>query len=106
MFYDVFCGLCAAKGVSPTRAAIEIGLSNSAPTMWKKRKATPPVDILNKVSEYFGVTLDELLSDESEKSPAVSVDPTTAELLSMVNNMNDEQRARALAMLIAAFGEK
>ena len=106
MFYDKFAALCAEKGISCNKAAIDLGLSNSTVTKWKKTGATPRSDILAKVADYFRVSIPELICSESEKSPAVSVDPNTEELMSMVNNMNDEQRARALAMLIAAFGEK
>ena len=106
MFFDRFAAYCEAKGVSCKKAVIEIGLNKSTASTWKTRGSTPNGETLAKIAAYFGVTVDELLGAESEKSPAVSVDPTTAELMSMVNNMNDEQRTRALAMLIAAFGER
>ena len=61
MFYDIYAGLCKSKGVSKTRAAVEIGLSNATPTKWKKTAATPDVSTLQKVSDYFGVSLNAIL---------------------------------------------
>ena len=61
MFYDVFKMLCEKKGVSCNRAAMDIGLSNSTPTKWKKTGANPDSTTLSKISSYFGVTPDYLL---------------------------------------------
>lgn len=61
MFYDTFRRLCEEKGVSCNKAALEIGLSNSTPTKWKKTGAIPDSTTLARVSRYFGVTNDYLL---------------------------------------------
>lgn len=79
-FYDVFSQLCEIKGVSCTRAADEIGLSNSITTKWKKTGATPGGETLEKVAEYFGVTTDYLLSREStERIPDKMAETATEE---------------------------
>ena len=65
MFYDVFCALCKTKGKSPTKAADEIGFSNSITTKWKKTGATPGGDTLQKIAAYFGVSIDYLLEKEN-----------------------------------------
>lgn len=69
MFYDLFCALCERKGVSPTRAALEIGLSKSTPTTWKKKGTTPQAFQLKKIADYFGVTVDYLVGTK-ENDPA------------------------------------
>ena len=53
MFYDVYSELCQEKGVSCSRAAKEIGLSNSTVTKWKNTGAVPSGDTLAKVAAYF-----------------------------------------------------
>lgn len=68
MFFDIFSDLCKEKGVSRTKAAEEIGLSNSITTKWKKTGATPGGETLERVAVYFGVSIDRLLGKE-EKSP-------------------------------------
>ena len=66
MFYDVFKRLCDEKGVSCNRAATEMGLSNATATKWKKTGATPQGDTLQKIADYFGVSVDYLLGNEEK----------------------------------------
>lgn len=65
MFFDTFKELCENRGVSPKRAVTEMGLSNSLATKWKKTGATPSGETLEKIADYFEVTVDCLLG----KSP-------------------------------------
>lgn len=58
MFYDKFAALCREKGVTVTKALIEIGLSRSLGTKWKKTGATPNGKTLEQIAEYFGVPVD------------------------------------------------
>lgn len=64
MFYDRFLELCRRRGVAPTRAAIEAGLSKATVSKWK---ANPETQISGKalaeLSAYFGVTPNELLGE-------------------------------------------
>ena len=69
MFYDRFKQLCEQRGISCNRAATEMGLSNATPTSWKKRGLTPKADTLAIIANYFGVSVDYLLGEETEKAP-------------------------------------
>ena len=69
MFYDRFLELCAEKGVKPTNACIEAGLSRGLAAKWKSTKTEKPsADALEKMSVYFEKTIDEILG--KEKAPA------------------------------------
>lgn len=73
MFYDLYDKLCKEKGVSRNKAAVEIGLSNSTVTKWKKTQATPNGETLAKIARYFNVSVDYLMSEEAikkERTPA------------------------------------
>lgn len=73
MFYDRFVQICSEHGVSPSRAAIEAGLSKSTVTKWKTTPdAEPTGAALKKLSDYFGITIAELLGEENKKAPTVS----------------------------------
>ena len=86
MFYDLFCQLCEKKGVSVTRATVEMGLSRTIGSKWKRTGATPNGETLNKIAEYFGVTADYLLSgNEAEKHHATQ---------SAIDAVDDELRSR------------
>lgn len=72
MFYDKFAQICKSRGISPSRAAIEAGLSKSTVTKWKTTPdAEPTGAALKKITEYFGITIAELLGEETEKAPTV-----------------------------------
>lgn len=84
MFYDKFVRLCALRGVSPSRAAVEAGLSKSTVTKWKTTPdAEPTGAALKKLSEYFGVSISEILQ-EDENKPLVNDDEELTEFLQML----------------------
>jgi len=73
VFFDTFKQLCEQKGVSCKRAVTEMGLSNSLATKWKNTGAVPQGETLNKVANYFGVSVDYLLGNEQkEKAPVLN----------------------------------
>lgn len=65
MFYDRFIQVCTEKRVAPSRAAIEAGLSKSTVSKWKNEpNAEPSGTALKKLSEYFNMTIAELLGED------------------------------------------
>ena len=93
MFYDLFCELCQKKGVSPTRATVEIGLSRTIGTKWKTTGATPQGETLSKIADYFGVSVDYLLGNEpKEKTPAETGERTVSDediMFALFNGADD-----------------
>jgi len=83
MFYDRFVQLCEEKGVKPTNACIESGLSRGLAAKWKSTKANKPsADVLEKLSAYFGKSIDLILGNEpKEKATIDSVDDDLKEYL-------------------------
>ena len=71
MFYDSYIIWCEKKGVSPTKASLDVGLSCAAPTKWKKYGSTPSGDTMNRLASYFGITVDELLGKEENRPTEV-----------------------------------
>ena len=70
MFYDKYCELCRQKGISPSAAAIEMGINKGTVSIWKSKGTTPQTAILGKIADYFGVSVDYLLGNEpKEKMP-------------------------------------
>ena len=62
MFWDNFEKFCREKGMKPTPAAAEIGFPSASVVKWKKG-ATPRGENLQKIADYFGVTVNDLLTD-------------------------------------------
>lgn len=84
MFYDKFVSLCSLKGVSPSKAALDAGISKSLVTKWKTNMVhVPSGDVLKKLSVYFGVSVSELLG-ENENKPLVNGDEELTEYLEML----------------------
>lgn len=79
VFYDIFVELCARKGVSPSRAVLDMGFSKSIITGWKKG-ATPSDANLIRIADYFGVTVDYFKERLGQKEKPVEDDePQTLE---------------------------
>lgn len=95
MFYDNYVILCASKGVSCTRAAVEAGISHSSPAKWKATSAVPNGETLNKLAVYFGVSVDQLLSNDLGSSGApidLAINrPSLRRLLAAVSLLDDSQ---------------
>lgn len=83
--------LCKAKGVTATRACIESGLSRSFLTDIKGKSPDPRISSLLKLSEYFGVTIAELLGEATSKSGEL-LSQHERELLAAYRNADDERR--------------
>lgn len=102
MFYDLFCELCKKKGVSPTKATVEIGLSRTIGTKWKTTGATPQGETLSKIADYFGVSVDYLLGNEPKaKTPAeadVTFDDFTYAMHHESKELTEENKQKLLEM--------
>ncbi len=60
MGYDVFEKLCNSRGVTPYRVAKATGVSTSTLSSWKTGRYTPKQDKLQRIADYFGITVDQL----------------------------------------------
>lgn len=63
-FYQVFIEMCNKKGVAPSRAALDIGLSKTAVNGWKVKRSTPTerstqtqcrISLANSVSIFVSI---------------------------------------------------
>lgn len=71
--YDIFEALLAERGVTAYRVAKETGISTATMTDWKKGRSTPKADKLQKIADYFAVSVDYLLG-KAEQKPALSAE--------------------------------
>ncbi len=70
--YDIFEKLCAEKGVTPYRVCKETGLTTSTISNWKAGRYTPKTDKMQKIADYFDVTVEYLITGENETQPTLS----------------------------------
>ena len=61
MFWERFYALCTEAGKTPNAVAKELGLSSATTSQWKRRGSSPSAKTLARLSEYFGVSADDLI---------------------------------------------
>lgn len=97
MFYDIFLQLCDEKGVKPTRVALDLGYSKNAATKWKTG-SIPSGAALQKLADYFGVSVDYLLGNEEKTSAdTLSADDELAIYLDELKNRKEMRMLFKLA---------
>lgn len=82
MYYEVFQQLCDERGVRPGTVSKATGVSTATLTNWKQGKYTPKPDKLQKIADYFGVSLDYLMNGRNQD--AYYVNPETAKIAQKV----------------------
>ena len=70
MFYDNYIRLCNSVNKTPSAAAVEMGISKPSVSRWKN--GSYPTDAtLQRIANYFGVTVDELSSGTIKEKTAL-----------------------------------
>lgn len=76
MFWDIFYDLCRSNNKNPTIVVKELSMAMGNITKWKNG-TTPSGKNLQKISDYFGVSVDYLLGAENEpEKPEVGMSET------------------------------
>jgi len=96
MFYEIVNNLCKARKISITRMAEEIGLSNAAPTSWR-RGSVPKLGTLKKISEYFNVSVEYLLGEEQKETPTPKSE-RDAENEAIIEKLESDEALRAAVL--------
>ena len=86
--YSIFEKLLEENGVTAYKVAKATGITTSTLTSWKQGKYVPKPDKLQKIADYFGVSLAYLLGQEETEPNAICqenipyvLDDETMELL-------------------------
>lgn len=106
MFYDIFSQLCKSKGVTPSRACLDMNLSRSLGAKWKNTRANPSYDVLLRMSDYFEVSIDYLLgnTEQKEKPTAKSdelVNEIDQKIIDLLKKLNPRDKAAIMAQIDA-----
>lgn len=118
MFWEVFYSLCESKNMKPLQVVKDLKISVGSITKWKNG-SVPNGNTLQKLAEYFGVTVDYLLGNTGKKEkPSVNEDEELAEYLemlrtdenyrmmfSLMNGATKEDVEKAVKMVKALLGE-
>ncbi len=89
MFWNNFYNLCIEKGMKPLQVVKEIGIAHGSITKWKNG-AMPNTKNLQKIADYFEVSVEHLLEKE-KVAPSSPADENKKELFDRIDQMTDEQ---------------
>lgn len=93
IFYKNYISLCAKANKAPSAVAEDVGLSRTSPNGWKKGKV-PRDATLEKIADYFGVTVEALTEKQNNKPATPEGDELTEmqqKAFDMIKQMTDDQ---------------
>ena len=85
--YERIENMRKSVGISQGKLEKELGFSNGSISKWKN--STPTPDRLQKIADYFGVSVDYLIKGEEKDSKEYYINPETAELAQTLFENND-----------------
>lgn len=97
MFWENFFSLCKSKNTSPLQVVKELAIATGSITKWKNG-SIPRGNTLQKLADYFGVSVDYLLGKtDSQKSQVVSLNEKD---LQSLEESNSNPRLVSLAEIL------
>lgn len=90
--YEIFEQLLQSKGVTAYQVSKETGISQATISSWKKGTYTPKQDKLQKIANYFGVSVEYLMGKDTE---------TTAEDIELQNYLEELRTRPEMKMLFS-----
>ncbi len=82
------------KGITQMELARFLSLANSTVSQYEADKREPDSSTLQKLADYFAVTLDYLLGRSDIRNPEILSDPEVIYLIRAREKMTPEQRAK------------
>lgn len=68
--YEIFMQLCQKHGETPNAIGRKLGIASSTLTDWKKGRSAPKIDKMLAIADYFGVSVEYLMTGkETEHEP-------------------------------------
>lgn len=74
--YEIYCKLRDEKGIKDSDVVKATGITKSTFSDWKSGRSKPKNDKLQKIADYFGVTLDYLTTGNSDVAKEKSLELT------------------------------
>ena len=97
LFYINYVALCNKIGKSPSAVAEEMGFMRSVVTRWSKG-TIPRQATLQKVADYFGVSVDYLLGKEKQPTEG-ELSGIRKDLMDFADTLTDEKIEKYLRLM-------
>ena len=103
-FYENYVQLCSRMGKTPSGAAREMGISKASVSCWKSRKTEPTDANKQRIADYFGISVDELMGTKKEPpETGEPVDPVMKEIMEKLSALDRAGQLEALAKINSIF---
>lgn len=90
--YEIYCQLRDAKGCKDAEVARCAGIAKSTLSDWKNGKSNPKQDKLQKIADFFGVSVDYLMTGKEPNENKYS-----SEMATLIGKLrNDKAMSEAL----------
>ena len=103
--YENIKALCDENGIRPGKMCVEAKVSKGLITDLKMgRKKTVQIATAQKIADYFGVSVDRVMSGEKKSlySETEGISPAKRELLSSIDDLTDDQCIKLLGIIAEA----
>lgn len=91
--YQIYAQLLARNGVKSADVAKATGITPSTFSAWKNGEYSPKADKLQRIADYFGVTVEYLQTGDQDTPSGYYTDPETARV---AQEILDDPDLRAL----------
>lgn len=99
IMYEIFADLLTKKGVKATNLAKELGIPPSTFSDWKSGKCKPKYEKLEKIADYFGVSVEYLRTGKESKSPVPTFEPEMVDLITYYSKLSDENKKMIMDLI-------
>ena len=105
--YENFEKLLAERGLKASDVSRGTGLSSTFFTEWKKGKSkSPKPENLQKIANYFGVSLEYLMTGKNSKTDYLYSDENADLLIEITKNIkNDSEFAKRMGRYMSLLSE-
>lgn len=90
--YEIFLKLLKAKGCSAYQVSKATGIAQSTLSDWKSGKSVPKADKMQKIADFFNVSVDYLMTGEEKEGDRYYLNDETAQVAQEIFE-NKELRA-------------
>lgn len=98
--YELIESLCLARNINITQMCREAGVPRGNLTDLKKgRQSGLSAKNLQKIAEYFNVSVSYLLGTEQKEKPNGNADGLDSELIRLLMDLTPEEETKALAFI-------
>ena len=100
MFIENLLSLIKEKGITRKKLAEDLSFGVNQIKYWETHGNVPSGDIVQKIADYFNVTVDYLLTGEQKESPSVTpTDERVRIAMEHINGLSSEELDALIPLL-------